>query len=103
VGTFDAEAMALRLARNVMDLNSDAITWDQFKRRYRAAPDLVARGEGTLAPTDFKRRYREVQEHLGRILRDQSALGVDAGAVLRCISKEMQSSEGSGSDSQQSV
>lgn len=87
MGTFNAEAMAQRIARNVMDLNSDAITWDQFKQRYRATPDLVARGESDIAPTDFERRYRQVQEHLGRILQDRSALGVEASTVLRCINK----------------
>ncbi|MBE0624434.1 MAG: hypothetical protein IH606_06450 [Burkholderiales bacterium] len=84
---FDAEAMAQRLARNVMDLNSDAISWDEFKRRYRAAPDLVARGESNIARNDFERRYRQVQEHLNQILRDRSALGVEASTVLRCIGR----------------
>jgi hypothetical protein len=87
VGTFNAEAMAQRIARNVMALNSDAITWDQFKRSYRATPDLVARGESNIAPTDFERRYKQVQEHLGRILRERSSLGVEASTVLRCINK----------------
>jgi hypothetical protein len=87
MGTFNPEAMAQRIARNVMELNSDEITWEQFKRRYRATPDLVARGESNIAPTDVDRRYKLVQEHLGRILRDRSALGVDAGTVLRCINR----------------
>lgn len=84
---FNAEAMAERLSRNVMDLNSDAITWDQFRRRIRAAPDLAARGELNIAGTDFERRHRQVQEHLGRILLNCSPLGVEASTVLRCISK----------------
>jgi len=87
VAKFNAEAMAERLARNVMDLNSDAITGDEFKRRNRAALDLVARGELNIAGTDFERRQREVQEHLGRILRNRSPLSVAASTVLRCISK----------------
>jgi hypothetical protein len=84
---FNPEAMAARLARNVMDLNSDAITWDEFKRRNRAASDLVARGELSVAVNDFEHRHSQVQEHLDQILRNSSPLGVEASAVLRCISK----------------
>jgi hypothetical protein len=87
VAKFNAEAMAQRLALNVLELNTDAITWDQFRRRIRAAPDPVARGEMNIARTDFERRHRQVQEHLGQILRNCSTLEVEAGTVLRCISK----------------
>jgi len=87
VEKFNAEAMAERLAWNVMDLNSGAITWVEFRRRMRAASDLVARGELNSADTAFDRRYDQVQEHLGRILRNCSPLGVEASAVLRCISR----------------
>ena len=84
---FNPEAMAERLARNVMDLNSDAITWDEFKRRNRAASELVARGELNIAVNDIERRHRQVQEHLDQILRNRSPLRVEASAVLRCAGK----------------
>ena len=44
---FNAEAIAQFLARNIMALNADAITWDEFGRRKRAAWDLVAQAKQT--------------------------------------------------------
>ena len=75
---FNAEAIAQFLARNIMALNADAITWDEFGRRKRAAWDLVAQGEANIAGTDCERRHMQVQEHLDRIMKDRNPLGVEA-------------------------
>ncbi|MBE0627583.1 MAG: hypothetical protein IH606_22530 [Burkholderiales bacterium] len=73
---FDAEAIARRLAQNVMDLNSDVITWVEFRERNRTAWALVAQDGLNGAGADIEHRYMQVQKYLDCLLQETLPPGV---------------------------
>jgi hypothetical protein len=83
VAKFDAEAIARRLAQNVMDLNSDVITWVEFRERNRAAWALVAQDGLNGAGADIEHRYMQVQKLLERLMQETLPPGVKPASFVQ--------------------
>jgi hypothetical protein len=83
VAKFDAETIARRLAQNVMDLNSDVITWIEFRERNRSAWALVAQDGLNGAGSDIEHRYMQVQKCLDSLLRETLPPGVRPSSFLQ--------------------
>jgi len=88
VANFDAEAIARRLAQNVIDLNSDVITWIEFRERNRVTWALVAAEGLSSAGADIEQRYTQVQKYLDRFLQETIPPGVKPGNFLHSTTEQ---------------
>jgi hypothetical protein len=63
---FNAEMIAEQIKRNVREVDSGAITWEQFTARQRQAWDSVSMGEPNIIGSACDKRHMAVHKHLNR-------------------------------------